>query len=76
MTFAEAMAEIAKGSAVRRAAWGPRRAIRVMPQPWWRDEDALLLFDRTGDKRVIPFPYCMTGEDVRGDDWEIERGMP
>lgn len=71
MTFAEAMAALARGDAVRRDAWGPRRAIRVMPRPWWPEDDALLLFDRTGRGDVPPFPYLMTGDDVRADDWSV-----
>lgn len=70
MTFAEAMAAVARGETVRRAGWGPRRGIRIMREPWNGEQERLLLFDLFGSEDVTPFPYSLTGEDARTDDWE------
>ena len=68
MTFPEAMSALAAGASVRRAEWGPRRAVRLMVEPWNGERERVLFFDLKGE--VVPFPYSMTGADVTGKDWE------
>lgn len=71
MNFRDAMAAVTRGAAVRRDAWGRRRAVQILPLPWWPDDEALLLFDWTGAGDVQPFPYTMKGDDIRAEDWSI-----
>lgn len=71
MTFPEAMAAVLAGAAVRRDEWGKRRAVKLMVEPWNGETERLLLFDLSGKGDVPPFPYSMTGADVRGDDWQL-----
>ena len=70
MRFAEAIAAMIDGSSARRAAWGPRRAVKLAPAPWC-GEERLLVFDLMNKGDVPPHPWPPKGEDVRGDDWEI-----
>jgi len=69
MTFPEAMHAVLAGDAVRRAAWGPRRAVRLTLAPWNGVEEVLAMVDRLNRGDVPAYPYGPSGEDVRGDDW-------
>jgi hypothetical protein len=69
--FGEAMAAASSRLAVRRDAWGARRAVQLQTCPWNGEREALLLFDRSGRGDVPAFPYTMSGEDVLATDWSI-----
>lgn len=69
MTFPEAISAVIAGASVRRSAWSPRRAIRLMPVPWSGEEEALLLFDVANKGDVQPYPYHPKGDDMRAVDW-------
>jgi hypothetical protein len=75
MTFPDAMSAVIAGAAVRRMAWGERRAVRLAPAPWSGVED-LLMTDRMNRGDVPSYPYHPAGADVRGLDWQIIEASP
>ncbi|WP_062114011.1 Thoeris anti-defense Tad2 family protein [Aureimonas sp. AU40] len=71
MDFPAAMRAVLAGDAVRRDAWGPRRAVRLLKAPWNGTDEILAMVDRLNRGDVPPYPYGPRGEDVRGTDWTI-----
>jgi hypothetical protein len=65
------MQAVIDGLSVRRAAWNPRRMVRLVTTPWNGETESLLVMDILKKGDVPPFPFNPKGEDVRGQDWEI-----